>query len=119
MRSEWSDEEYAYLTTTGRRTGAPHEIEIWFAVDGATIWMISGGRDRSDWVQNLLASPDATLRIGEDSFPVRARLPLTDPVERAASAHALHAKYSRQVSATEQEWADGAYLIAYDRRGDG
>lgn len=38
------DEQYAYLGTTGRVTGAEHEIEIWFASDGTTVWLISGGQ---------------------------------------------------------------------------
>ena len=41
-------EDFCYLTTTGRVTGRPHEIEIWFALDGATLYMLSGGRGRSD-----------------------------------------------------------------------
>jgi hypothetical protein len=28
-----ADEEFCYLTTTGRVTGRPHEIEIWFALE--------------------------------------------------------------------------------------
>ena len=27
------DDDFCYLTTRGRVTGAPHEIEIWFALD--------------------------------------------------------------------------------------
>ena len=109
-------EEYAYLTTTGRRTGAPHEIEIWFATDGTVIWMISGGRDRSDWVQNLLATPDATIRIAGRTFAVRARAGLSDLQERRRAAEALHAKYGDQVRAGVQDWVDDAHLLAFDVR---
>src|SRR5919198_4125925 len=42
--------DYAYLTTTGRVTGRPHEIEIWFALHAGTVYVLSGGGDRSDWV---------------------------------------------------------------------
>lgn len=114
--ADLATEEYAYLVTTGRRTGAPHEIEIWFATDGAVVWMISGGHDRSDWVQNLLAGSDADLRIGEVRFPVRARPALADPDERRRAALALHAKYGSQVDATAAEWVAGAYLVALDPR---
>ena len=41
------DEDFCYLTTRGRVTGRPHEIEIWFAVDGDTVYLLSGGGDRS------------------------------------------------------------------------
>ena len=34
------DEDFCYLTTTGRVTGLPREIEIWFALQGATLYML-------------------------------------------------------------------------------
>ena len=42
-----ADEDFCYLTTVGRVTGRPHEIEIWFAIEGQTLYMLSGGQDRS------------------------------------------------------------------------
>jgi hypothetical protein len=42
-------EHLCYVTTAGRRTGRPHTIEIWFAADGGSLFLISGGGDRSDW----------------------------------------------------------------------
>ena len=47
-------ESFCYVTTTGRRTGDPHRIEIWFAMTGDTIYLLSGGRGRSDWVCNMI-----------------------------------------------------------------
>ncbi len=108
------DEQYAYLGTTGRVTGAEHEIEIWFASDGTTVWLISGGHAQSDWVRNLLADPRASVRIGEQSLRMRARPPIADAVEREAAARLLHAKYATQVSGTADEWAANAYLVALD-----
>ena len=34
--------DYCYLTTTGRRTGRPHRIEIWYAADGYTLYAPAG-----------------------------------------------------------------------------
>jgi deazaflavin-dependent oxidoreductase (nitroreductase family) len=116
MFTNLAHQEYSYLTTTGRRTGAPHEIEIWFATDGDVVWMISGGRDRSDWVQNLLASRDASLRIGDHVFAVRARPAIEDPAERRVAAQSLHAKYAGQVRASAADWESEAYLVAFDAR---
>jgi deazaflavin-dependent oxidoreductase (nitroreductase family) len=113
MLSDLATEEFAHLTTTGRRTGAPHEIEIWFATDGRDLWMISGGRDRSDWVQNLLVTPEATVRIAATTFAVTARAGIDDPATRRVAAEALHAKYAAQVRATAGEWVADAYLVAF------
>ena len=38
------DEEYCYLTTMGRVTGNPHQIEIWFGSKNNTLYLLSGGR---------------------------------------------------------------------------
>src|SRR3954454_20619197 len=48
-----AEENYCYLTTTGRVSGKAREIEVWFGLDANTLYMLSGGRDRSDWVKNL------------------------------------------------------------------
>jgi deazaflavin-dependent oxidoreductase (nitroreductase family) len=70
-----SGEDFCYLTTTGRVTGRPHEIEIWFSLvpETQTLYMLSGGRDRSDWVRNLRRNPDVTIRIAGEEFGGRAR----------------------------------------------
>ena len=59
-----ADLDYCYLTTTGRRSGEPHRIEIWFALVDGVVYLLSGGGDRSDWVRNLEVSPDVVLEIG-------------------------------------------------------
>ena len=72
--SNFSDKDFCYLTTVGRVSGKPHEIEIWFAMENQTLYMLSGGRDRSDWVKNLLHNPEVTVRLAGEHFEGRARL---------------------------------------------
>lgn len=110
-------EDYCYLTTTGRVSGTPHTVEIWFGVAGDTIYLIAGGRDRSDWVRNLATDPHATVRILQQEFPATARLAVADADERALAARLLHRKYSSQVGSTVQEWAETAYVVALDVAG--
>jgi deazaflavin-dependent oxidoreductase (nitroreductase family) len=101
---------FAWLTTRGRTTGRDREVELWWSTDGTTVYLISGGGDRSHWVRNLLAQPRATLRFTEDSVEVTARLPLLDPAERDVAAAVLADKYGRDRAA----WEKRAYLIALD-----
>jgi deazaflavin-dependent oxidoreductase (nitroreductase family) len=70
-----ADESFCYLTTTGRVTGRPHEIEIWFALvpETRTLYMLSGGGDRSDWVKNLRHNPEVEIRIAGERFGGQAR----------------------------------------------
>jgi hypothetical protein len=37
------DLDYCYLTTTGRHTGTPHRIEIWFGLGDGVVYILSGG----------------------------------------------------------------------------
>jgi len=66
--SRFAGQPYCYLTTTGRVSGRPHRIEIWFAIDGGTLYMLSGGRERSDWVKNLRRTPAVTVELGSGRF---------------------------------------------------
>ena len=71
-------EPYCYLTTTGRVSGRPHEIEIWFGHaerdGGDLLYLMSGGRDGSDWVKNLLREPAVAVRVGAETYAARARV---------------------------------------------
>ena len=87
-------EDFCYLTTAGRLTGRPHEIEIWFALDGDTLYMLSGARDRSDWVKNLRLTPQVTVRISDLLFDGYARV-VEDPGEDELARHLLIEKYER------------------------
>ena len=70
-----ANENFCYLTTTGRVTGRPHEIEMWFSLipETRTLYMLSGGRGRSDWVKNLSRDPEVTVSIAGEKFSGLAR----------------------------------------------
>ncbi len=72
------------ITTTGRRTGEPRRIEIWFhRVDGRYYITGTPGRPR-DWYANLVAHPGFTFHLKASAtadLPATAR-PVTDPGER-------------------------------------
>src|SRR5512132_866589 len=73
LLSGLAGEDYCYLTTTGRVSGRPHEIEIWFGMQNSTLYLLSGS-NRSDWVKNLLKNPDVSVRIAQHTFTGTARL---------------------------------------------
>ena len=108
-----AEESYCYLTTTGRVSGEPREIEIWFGLEGQALYMLSEGRERSNWVQNLTKDPAVTVRIADRSFEGRARS-VTDPGEDARARHLLFDKYSPTYSGDLAEWRDTALPVAVD-----
>ncbi|MBI2871665.1 MAG: nitroreductase family deazaflavin-dependent oxidoreductase [Chloroflexi bacterium] len=63
------------LTTTGRVTGGPHTVELWFAYQDGHVYFLSGvssqGRP-TDWYRNLRARPSASLRVKDRDIAVEA-----------------------------------------------
>ena len=64
------------LTTTGRRSGQPREVELYAFPDGERL-VVVGSRGGSPidprWAENLRAEPRATIRRGREQTSVRAR----------------------------------------------
>ena len=108
-----ADDEFCYLTTTGRRTGRPHTIEIWFGLDGQTLYMLAGGGTQADWVKNALRSPDVSVRIGAEQFNGRARL--VEAAEEDARARELVLrKYQSGDGDDLSSWGRTALPVAVD-----
>ena len=87
------------ITTTGRRTGRPRRVEIWFHnIDGQII--ITGQPGPRDWLANLIADPTFTFHLKgnvQADLPARARV-ITDPEERRAI---MTARYRGQEGSDE------------------
>ena len=106
------DADYCYLTTTGRVSGEPREIEIWFGLRGHTLYLLSGGGDRSNWVRNLRADPAVSVRVGEETARGRARI-VDDPDEAAVARPLVHGKYASDPD-DMANWRDNGLLVAID-----
>jgi deazaflavin-dependent oxidoreductase (nitroreductase family) len=61
------------LTTTGRRSGQPRRITIWFACDGGKIYL-AGGRKVPHWSRNIRKNPGVEIEIGGVRFKGKARV---------------------------------------------
>jgi hypothetical protein len=99
---------FLYLTTRGRVSGEPRQIEIWFVTLDAKHYVIAETRERAGWVKNLRVHPQVTFSIGtrKDTtldFPAtlaHARVvdPSAEPELAAEVRAAMDAKY---------DWSDG------------
>ena len=101
-----ADQDFCYLTTIGRRSGLERTIEIWFAAEGPTLYLLSGGRDRSDWVKNIRRESRISVRIGRRTYDGRARV-VEDAAEDARARRLLAAKY--------EGWNKGKRLSGWAR----
>lgn len=71
------------ITTTGRRTGRPRRLEIWFHNLDGMIYL-SGSPGPRDWYANLLADPSFTFHLKRSTqadLPARA-VPILKTGER-------------------------------------
>jgi hypothetical protein len=97
-------------------SGDPHEIEIWFALNDGMLYMLSGGGDRSDWVRNLRACPDVTIRLGEEARSSVGRV-VTEPDEDALARRLLLEKYRPRYSGEREGWGRTSLPVAVEWTG--
>jgi len=69
-----ADKQVLYLTTVGRRTGLPREIEIWFVVWCERLYLFAETGEAAGWVKNIRYNPKVTVRIGEWQIGATARV---------------------------------------------
>ena len=106
--------DVCYLTTTGRITGRPHRIEIWFVLQGETVYVMAGGRDRSDWVRNLVADPEVELELGARKRATRARVVPEGSDEDALARRLMLEKYAPRSGGDLSSWGRTALVVAID-----
>ena len=92
--------QYLHLTTTGRRSGLPREIEIWFTQRHGRYYLISEHSEQAHWVRNLSADPRVRWRVGKVTFSGRARA-------LDAGAHAGLVRDIQQRSRRKYGWGEG------------
>jgi deazaflavin-dependent oxidoreductase (nitroreductase family) len=69
-----ADKKVLHLTTVGRRTGLPREIEIWFVVQGDRLYLFAETGEAAAWVKNIRCNPEVAVRIGERPISATARV---------------------------------------------
>ena len=105
------------MTTIGRRSGKAHEIEIWFGVIDATMYLISGNGPTADWYRNALANPQVSARLAGETHTGVAR-DVTDADERRRAGDLMGEKYSwdgdSSIGLTRHAWCYEVPLLAID-----
>lgn len=106
--SRLAAQTYCYLETTGRVSGRLHVVEMWFAADPARnrVYMMSGGRDESDWVLNIRHDGRVRIRVGKETLSGNARW-IEDEEDDPLARRLLAAKY--------QGWQEGKRLSSWAR----
>jgi deazaflavin-dependent oxidoreductase (nitroreductase family) len=78
------------LTTTGRKTGRPRTVTLWFVPDGDRVYL-AGGAANPQWCRNLRVHPEVVLEVGGVRRAGRARV-----VEDASEAAAVRDRFTQR-----------------------
>ena len=109
-----ADEDYCYVTTTGRVTGSPHTIEIWFGLSANTLYILSGGGEASDWVKNGRKTRDISVRLADVTYHGQLRI-VTEAEEDALARRLLLEKYAPpRYNGDLSSWGRTALPVAID-----
>jgi len=109
-----ADERVLYLTTVGRRTGLPREIEIWFVACRDRFYLFAETGEAAGWVKNIRRHPQVSVRVGERRTSAAARV-----LDRATDREL----WDHVTALAEQKygWGDGlpVEVIAFQPLADG
>jgi deazaflavin-dependent oxidoreductase (nitroreductase family) len=103
MSAGAGDAQFLYLTTTGRKTGQPRQIEIWFVADRGRLYVLAEHGRRAQWVRNIIRNPRVRVRVGaRDAAEVTAT---AQPLDRTADAGRW--QHVQQLARDKYGWGDG------------
>src|SRR5947207_13644111 len=66
--------QFVYITTTGRKTGLPRQIEIWFVELEGRLYVLAEYGLKAKWVQNIIADSNVKVRLGDRQYRGVARV---------------------------------------------
>jgi deazaflavin-dependent oxidoreductase (nitroreductase family) len=104
--SENQQPQFLYLTTTGRKSGKPHQIEIWFVMRDGCYYLIHEGDTYGDWQRNIFNDPKVTFSVGSrDAAPIDGTGREVDPSQEPELAAAV-----RGLMDAKYQWSNGSIM---------
>ncbi len=94
------DLPFIYITTTGRTSGLPREIEIWFVEAEGKYYILAEKFREAHWVRNIENDPRVRVRLEGRHFDATARA--LDPVRDAAAW-----KMAQDLERSKYGWGEG------------
>src|SRR5690606_31890028 len=98
-------ETFLYLTTIGRVTGNPHQIEIWYVEHENSYYLCSEYPDTSDWVQNIQHNPSVSFYISE-----RGQSPSSQDAHATIVRDDALLAILREKFDTKYNWSNGTFV---------
>jgi deazaflavin-dependent oxidoreductase (nitroreductase family) len=99
-QEELSKLQFIYVTTTGRKTGLPREIEIWFVERQGRFYILAEHFYKAHWVRNIQNDSRVQVRLGDQTFSATARV-----LDENSDAEAWQA--AQQLCREKYDWGEG------------
>ena len=96
FRSGLQNDNLIEITVTGRSSGRPISLPIWFALDGNTLYLIPVKGSETEWYKNLRKRPSIQLSAHGKTLTASARF-LTDQAHLDQVLEKFRDKYGRNV----------------------
>lgn len=92
--------EFLYLTTIGRKSGLPREIEIWYVAHEGCYYLCAEHREQTQWVQNIQHKSAILFWVNGQVYQGTGQIidPTAEPEIASAVSALFDAKY---------KWSDG------------
>jgi len=80
------------ITVTGRKSGRPISIPIWFVLEGDKLYLLPVQGSDTQWYKNALKNPSIQIESSGEKAELKVT-PITDPKQVASVAEKFRAKH--------------------------
>ena len=80
------------ITVTGRKSGRPISIPIWFVLEGDKLHLLPVQGSDTQWYKNVLKNPSIQIESAGERAELKVT-PITDPKQVASVAEKFRSKY--------------------------
>jgi deazaflavin-dependent oxidoreductase (nitroreductase family) len=80
------------ITVTGRKSGRPISIPVWFVFDDNRLYLLPVKGSGTQWYKNVLKNPSIRISAREAETELRG-LPITDPKKVSSVVEKFREKY--------------------------
>jgi deazaflavin-dependent oxidoreductase (nitroreductase family) len=80
------------ITVTGRKSGRPISIPVWFVLDDGKLYLLPVQGSDTQWYKNVLKNPSIRISAGGAEAEFNA-VPITDPKQVSSVVAKFRAKY--------------------------
>lgn len=101
------------LITTGRRSGTPRTVELWFGYQNGYVYLLSGldaSGTPTHWYRNLQAHPKATLRVKSRDISAEAE-PVPEGDREAVTNQTFDLLLGKYGLETMWQWYEGRQFL--------